>query len=1019
MAVTLTSQPAKKLNSGYNCLQYCTESNSAITNEGEFANVTIRIDNVASAGENFNLYGITFTGAASPDASGKQFKVSSLGSYDQAKLIGEALNANATIAKDFDVDVTDDKVNVKALNRGAKYTLNPNITNLPNATIILNDVGEDFVLEDRYNLYLLVMLKSGSEFIPKDELSKPGEIDSTFIPSKVKACFRIDDLLRSHVKSVRPDYHQSTISLKPEMIAEFLTKFGEKFGDPIERKLATETASIFILNAVWQYEQKGTELVPFSFIDGTVNPKFLTNITGKKLCLGEYDYLYLVVFDKSSAGGIIEQYIDVEYDTGEILTYLVDDLVYTGNGVAILPSGPANFNLTAFEIGKNLFTDGDAGTFEQNITGISSTETIVQSSTEAYEGTKSVKFSKTVGNDTTSSTVAKGDTAISFKKNLRYILKARVFVASGPTQTANPQIYLKGPAGYNVIKPWRGNTLVGLTSGVDVFDDWVEIITEFIPSADVSSTVELFEDFLNTGTNVYVDKVEVFHAGSECYKNLFIDGDDGTFESGTTNIFSDGTISNPSMYSPEGAKVLQIATVATDPQIAFRGETLISVKAGKSYKISCWVRPHSATDGQIRLKATNTVGGELVVDSFWQISDGVGKWFYIKSTLTPLTDKTVKAYAEITNITTASQDYRFDIVRVETCPGDTGNVKCYEVRAKVIGNVDVIVGDNVFPDGNKGTMEDTFLIANAFETESDELSPLSPTGTQFHSGAKSLKVIWKDDTAGPTPEEDILLRGKTTITFKANGKYEARAWVRVASPILGTGNSKLRLEVVESVSVTNTYIQKWDKTIDGADVWTELITEFSFSGSFDLSARLIIRIESPAGLGSGNPPSTNNIYVDDIVIKEMVTAETYDSEAKKFCIDDRELCCGAESFLFLNELGAYETIKTQGISRKEIPVVKTEIERVLDCDYDLGDRGRTVTDVDADEEFFATTPFVAKDEFQKYLEFVKSIDHYLDRDGAYLPVILTGNSFRVFEKRDTFALQFKFVFAFDRKSQTQ
>lgn len=115
----------------------------------------------------------------------------------------------------------------------------------------------------------------------------------------------------------------------------------------------------------------------------------------------------------------------------------------------------------------------------------------------------------------------------------------------------------------------------------------------------------------------------------------------------------------------------------------------------------------------------------------------------------------------------------------------------------------------------------------------------------------------------------------------------------------------------------------------------------------------------------------------------------------------------AESFLFANDLGGYETCIFSSISEGELQIEREEYNNVVECG--LNSRIRTTFFVDNKVEY-TTRSFVIKDEENKtYKQFLASIDIYLEKQNkGFIPMNFTSDKYRLYSKRNIVFLAFTF-----------
>jgi len=165
--------------------------------------------------------------------------------------------------------------------------------------------------------------------------------------------------------------------------------------------------------------------------------------------------------------------------------------------------------------GGNIYTNADNGSMENNINGITSDGTLVQSTTQAFEGTKSAKYTKTRDGDF-GDRIISDQIGIALKKDRTYKVRARIFVdSSSPIANTSNDVVVSLPGrqrfltSFEFTKTWNADT--------NPKDEFIEIETEVTPFVDKTFFFAVQEIRTNpnqkfafdTGAIVFVDKFEV------------------------------------------------------------------------------------------------------------------------------------------------------------------------------------------------------------------------------------------------------------------------------------------------------------------------------------------------------------------------------------------------------------------------------------------------------------------------------------------------------------------------------
>jgi hypothetical protein len=155
----------------------------------------------------------------------------------------------------------------------------------------------------------------------------------------------------------------------------------------------------------------------------------------------------------------------------------------------------------------------------------------------------------------------------------------------------------------------------------------------------------------------------------------------------------------------------------------------------------------------------------------------------------------------------------------------------------------------------------------------------------------------------------------------------------------------------------------------------------------------------------GNPVVSLEVYV--------MGSEGLISMLKEFRIDplhqDNE-----RVFLFLNSLGAYETLRTTGVHEKENLISHTIVELAKE-EGDISYSAEANHESFLEENYKANTGWISKSEVDWVNDWLTSTERYLFDDYRLIEVLVTST--RVFQHRDDTMLYFvEFEYKVSRKA---
>ena len=119
------------------------------------------------------------------------------------------------------------------------------------------------------------------------------------------------------------------------------------------------------------------------------------------------------------------------------------------------------------------------------------------------------------------------------------------------------------------------------------------------------------------------------------------------------------------------------------------------------------------------------------------------------------------------------------------------------------------------------------------------------------------------------------------------------------------------------------------------------------------------------------------------------------SETKRFIIDTK--CSNYENnrICFLNRAGGYDYFNFKLDSKRSINVTRTEYDRVLDYNYTIGSRGRTILSQKGDITRTIVSDWITEKESIWLEELLTSPEVFILSGVTKLPIIITDNSYEV------------------------
>lgn len=137
------------------------------------------------------------------------------------------------------------------------------------------------------------------------------------------------------------------------------------------------------------------------------------------------------------------------------------------------------------------------------------------------------------------------------------------------------------------------------------------------------------------------------------------------------------------------------------------------------------------------------------------------------------------------------------------------------------------------------------------------------------------------------------------------------------------------------------------------------------------------------------------------------------SSAMTYSIDTNCYRYQPVRFMWLNKLGGMDYFTALLVSRHTNNITRNTFQKVLPFNYVVGNRGKTVTDVDIQETVVVTTDWVTDAESTWLQEFFQSPEAYeLHDDGTILPIIIDNASVEDKKKINDGLINYEFNYSY-------
>jgi hypothetical protein len=121
-------------------------------------------------------------------------------------------------------------------------------------------------------------------------------------------------------------------------------------------------------------------------------------------------------------------------------------------------------------------------------------------------------------------------------------------------------------------------------------------------------------------------------------------------------------------------------------------------------------------------------------------------------------------------------------------------------------------------------------------------------------------------------------------------------------------------------------------------------------------------------------------------------------------------------------MGGYDYFSFTLDSKRSINITRTEYEKILNWNYSIGDRGKTILAQKAEAKMTMNSNWITENDATWLEELLTSPDTYiLTTNNTKLPIIITDNSYEVktYLRNQVFNLVLNYKFAYDINLQNE
>lgn len=295
------------------------------------------------------------------------------------------------------------------------------------------------------------------------------------------------------------------------------------------------------------------------------------------------------------------------------------------------------------------------------------------------------------------------------------------------------------------------------------------------------------------------------------------------------------------------------------------------------------------------------------------------------------------------------------------------------------------------------------------------------------SGTSSDFYTWNGTRQYDERTKDFTQYIIGTVSAGSGGKFLTNYDVNVYKPI--------RLDDYETLSVIlpSSPLYPYYLSVNTFRSDNTLIATYGLTFSGVNTYRKMNIPSGPMNLATlGIPfPTTGSNIVDNYTIhirNLQFGFPTSVSEFRKYKIDNTCSNYDKQRIVFLNRLGGYDYFNFTLDSKRTLAITRTEYEKMLNWNYNIGDRGKTILAQKAEIKMTIVSNWITETDSLWLEELLTSPEVFLLNVNATdptittkLPIIITDNSYEVktYLRNQLFNLTLNYKFGYDLNLQNE
>lgn len=329
--------------------------------------------------------------------------------------------------------------------------------------------------------------------------------------------------------------------------------------------------------------------------------------------------------------------------------------------------------------------------------------------------------------------------------------------------------------------------------------------------------------------------------------------------------------------------------------------------------------------------------------------------------------------------------------------------------------------------GNTGLVKlEAFLDADTgnYGTHRIKIGSCNVTNVIYYSGYTFNSVLQYDEYPNWDYTDYVSISGSTGIKFLTNQPSEVKIRENELASISYFNYGQFNGDDAISDILVTTYQKSGGTTINliksSANIYSGTNqTTGGLINIFGVGPSNLNQIPNSSFYYGGQPViDFNRDYKYDVQLYNFSSVPV--SEVKTYLLDDKCTKFDVKRFMFLNRMGQYDYFSATLLSNETTDINKTTYTKVLPYNYNIGDRGKTILNIDANKTFRVSSDFINQETADWLEELFTSPEVFIiNGNGTLTPIIINNTSIERFISTNKKLFNYTFEYTNSYKVNTQ